>query len=114
MIHHGDVVWVDFGSPRGSEPAKVRPAVVMQEDWLLATDIRTALVIPLTSNTALEAFPGNVLVAAEASGLEKDSVAVVSQLGPVSRKFIEPYPAGHIPGYLMTEIAAGVRLVTGI
>lgn len=114
MIHHGDVVWVDFGSPRGSEPAKVRPAVVMQEDWLLATDIRTALVVPLTSNTALEAFPGNVLVAAEASGLEKDSVAVVSQLGPVSRQFIEPYPAGHIPGYLMTEIAAGVRLVTGI
>lgn len=114
MIHHGDVVWVDFGSPRGSEPAKVRPAVVIQEDWLLATDIRTALVIPLTSNTALEAFPGNVLVAAEASGLEKDSVAVVSQLGPVSREFIEPYPAGHIPGYLMTEIAAGVRLVTGI
>lgn len=114
MIHHGDVVWVDFGSPRGSEPAKVRPAVVMQEDWLLATDIRTALVVPLTSNTALEAFPGNVLVAAEASGLEKDSVAVVSQLGPVSREFIEPHPAGHIPGYLMTEIAAGVRLVTGI
>jgi mRNA interferase MazF len=114
VIHHGDVVWVDFGSPRGSEPAKVRPAVVIQEDWLLATDIRTALVIPLTSNTALEAFPGNVLVAAEASGLEKDSVAVVSQLGPVSREFIEPYPAGHIPGYLMTEIAAGVRLVTGI
>ena len=114
MIHRGDVVWVDFGSPRGSEPAKVRPAVVMQEDWLLATDIRTALVVPLTSNTALGAFPGNVLVTAEASGLAKDSVALVSQLGPVSREFLDPYPAGRIPGYLMTEIATGVRLVTGI
>lgn len=114
MIHRGDVVWVDFGLPRGSEPAKVRPAVVMQEDWLLATDIRTALVVPLTSNTALAAFPGNVLVTGEASGLAKDSVALVSQLGPVSREFLEPYPAGRIPGYLMTEIATGVRLVTGI
>jgi mRNA interferase MazF len=114
VIRHGDVVWVDFGSPRGSEPAKVRPAIVLQDDWLLATDIATVLVVPLTSNTDLEAFPGNVLVPAEASGLDKDSVAVVSQVGPVSRVFLDPYAGGHVPSYLMTQIAAGVRLVTGI
>lgn len=114
MIRHGDVVWVDFGVPRGSEPAKVRPAVVMQEDWLLATNIGTALVVPLMSNTGLEAFPGNVLVPAEASGLDKDSVAVVSQLGPVGRESLDPYPDGHLPGYVLTKIAAGVRLVTGV
>ena len=44
VIAHGDVVWVDFGSPRGSEPAKRRPTVAMQEDWLLATRIATVLV----------------------------------------------------------------------
>jgi mRNA interferase MazF len=114
VIRRGDVVWVDFGSPRGSEPAKVRPAVVAQDDWLLATDIRTVLVVPLTSNTGLEAFPGNVLVPAESSGLDKDSVAVVSQVGPVSREFLDPYPAGHVPGYLLATIGAGVRLVLGI
>lgn len=114
VIRHGDVVWVDFGSPRGSEPAKVRPAIVLQDDWLLATDIATVLVVPLTSNTTLEAFPGNVLLPAEASGLDKDSVAVVSQLGPVSREFLDPYAAGRVPGYLMAQIAAGVRLVAGI
>lgn len=42
----GDVVWVDFGSPRGSEPVKVRPAVVVQEDWLLATAIATVSSCP--------------------------------------------------------------------
>lgn len=114
VIAHGDVVWVDFGVPRGSEPAKVRPAVVMQEDWLLATDITTVLVVPLTSNIALEAFPGNVLVPREASALDKESVAVVSQIGPVSREFLDPYPAGHLPGYVLSKIAAGIRLVTGI
>jgi mRNA interferase MazF len=93
----GDVVWVDFGSPRGSEPAKIRPAIVVQEDWLLATSIATVQVVPLTSNTALEAFPGNVLLPAEASGLEKDSVAVVSQVGPVSREFFGPNAAGMSP-----------------
>lgn len=114
MISHGDVVWVDFGSPRGSEPAKRRPAVVMQEDWLLATQVATVLVVPLTSNVALEAFPGNVLVPVDASGLGKDSVAVVSQVGPVSREFLEPHPVGHVPSYVLSKIVDGIRLVMGI
>ena len=114
MISHGDVVWVDFGSPRGSDPAKRRPAVVVQEEWLLATKIATVLVVPLTSNVALEAFPGNVLVPVDASGLDKDSVAVVSQVGPVGREFLEPYPVGHVPSYVLSKIADGIRLVMGI
>jgi mRNA interferase MazF len=114
VIAHGDIVWVDFGKPRGSEPAKRRPAIVMQENWLLATDITTVLVVPLTSNTALEAFPGNVLLPVEASGLDRDSVAVVSQVGPVGREFVEPYSVGRVPRYLLTKVAAGIRLVLGI
>lgn len=114
MIARADVVWVDFGNPRGSEPGKVRPAVVVQDDWLLATSISTALVIPLTSNVALEPFPGNVLIPAVSSNLDRDSVAVVSQVGPVDRSFIDPYPVGHLPGYLMAKIGAGIRLVAGL
>lgn len=114
MISRGDVVWADFGSPRGSQPAKRRPAVVMQDDWLLATKIATVLVVPLTSNLALEAFPGNVLVSVDASGLERDSVAVVTQLGPVDREYIEPFAVGHLPDFLTTSISNGIRLVTGI
>ncbi|WP_062203841.1 type II toxin-antitoxin system PemK/MazF family toxin [Demequina salsinemoris] len=114
MIARGDVVWVDFGQPRGSEPAKRRPAVVIQEDWLLATQIATALVVPLTSNTDLESFPGNAFIPAAASGLPRDSVANVSQIGPVSREFLDDTPVGHLPGYLLTQVAAGVRLVTGV
>ena len=86
----------------------------MQEDWLLATQIATVLVVPLTSNVALEAFPGNVLVPVDASGLGKDSVAVVSQIGPVSREFLEPYQVGHVPNYALSKIADGIRLVLGI
>ncbi|PYY32720.1 hypothetical protein DEJ16_09670 [Curtobacterium sp. MCJR17_055] len=86
----------------------------MQQDWLLASDIATVLVVPLTSDTALEAFRGNVFVPRETSGSEKDSVAVVSQIGPVSREYLDPYPAGRLPTYLLREVGAGARLVTGI
>lgn len=114
MIRRGDIVWVDFGIPRGSAPAKVRPSVVVQEDWLLDTDINTVLVVPLTSNTALEGFPGNVLVPAAASGLDRDSVANVGQIGPVTRGFVDAYPAGHLAPYLMAQISTGIRLVLGV
>jgi len=110
----GDITWVDFGEPRGSEPAKRRPAIVIQDDWLLATRINTVLVVPLTSNTALDAFPGNVLIAAEASGLDRDSVANVSQVGPVSREFLDPFPVGRVPAYLMRQVSDGVRLALGV
>ncbi|KHK95145.1 elongation factor GreAB [Microbacterium mangrovi] len=114
MIARGDVVWVDFGDPRGSEPAKLRPTVVLQDDWLLATSINTVLVVPLTSNLAQEGLPGNVFVPAAASGLDRDSVALVTQLGPVSREYIQPFPVGHLPAYVLNELNLGIRLVAGM
>ena len=43
------------------------------------------VVVPLTSNLALERFPGNVLLSSKATGLPKDSVANVSQVTAVDR-----------------------------
>lgn len=114
MIARGDVVWADFGTPRGSQPAAVRPVVVVQEDWLTATTINTVLVVPLTKNTGLTVFPGNVLVPADASGLDLDSVAVVSQVGPISRELLEPYPVGHLHAALQAQVDAGTRLALGL
>ncbi|OUE23154.1 type II toxin-antitoxin system PemK/MazF family toxin [Clavibacter michiganensis] len=114
LIARGDVVWVDPGTPRGSAPAVLRPAVVVQEDWLNASDIATVVIVPLTSNLRLGAFPGNVVVPAAATGLEHDSVAVVSQVGPVSRECLEPYPVGRLPPHVMGEISTGIRLVLGV
>lgn len=38
----------------------------------------------------------------------------MSQAGPVSREYLDPYPVGHVPGYLLTKIGDGIRLVTDI
>lgn len=107
-------MWVDFGAPRGSEPAKIRPSLVIQDDWLTESANATIVLIPFTSQVRLQVFPGNVFIPAAASGLGKDSVAVIPQLGPVSREFIDPSPAGHLPGYLMAEVSAAVRLLLAV
>lgn len=107
-------MWVDFGAPRGSEPAKIRPSLVIQDDWLTESANATIVLIPFTSQVRLQVFPGNVFIPAATSGLGKDSVAVIPQLGPVSREFIDPYPVGHLPGYLMAEVSAAVRLLLAV
>jgi len=114
VIRRGDLVWVDFGIPRGSEPAKVRPAVILQANWVLDSKLNTVQVVPLTSNVSHQRFPGNVLIPKAASGLDKDSVALVTQLGPVSREFLEPYPVASLPVYLVEQIVSGAKLVTGL
>lgn len=113
MIARGDVCWVDFGMPRGSAPAKRRPAVVVQADDFNRSAIQTLVVVPLTSNTALAAMPGNVLVPGEASGLPKDSVANVSQVTVASREHVE-HPVGALPTGLVRQVDAGLRTVLGL
>lgn len=32
----------------------------------------------------------------------------------MSRELLDPCPVGHLPGYLLAKVAAGIRLVLGI
>lgn len=57
VVDHGDVTWVDFRFPRGSDPVHLHPVVVLQANWLLTTAIRTVIVVPLTSNLEQQTYP---------------------------------------------------------
>jgi len=81
----GDVCWVRFGQPGDSGPAGKRPAVVIQNDLLNRSHIRTTVVVLLTSNLKLSAVPGNVSLKKGAGNLPKSSVAVVSQMATVDK-----------------------------
>jgi mRNA interferase MazF len=79
VISQGDVWWADLPAPSGSGPGFRRPVVVVQGDPLNRSRIATVVCVPLTSNLVWADAPGNVLLAAETTGLPKDSVANVSQ-----------------------------------
>ena len=81
----GDVFWVRFGPSGDSGPSGKRPAVVIQNDLLNRSVIRTTVVALITSNLKLAAVPGNVLLARGAGNLPKRSVAVVSQMATVDK-----------------------------
>ncbi len=87
-IRQGDLVWLDYGDPIGSEPGFRRPALVLQSDAFNQSRIGTVICVPLTSNLNLAKVPGNLLLRASETGLDQDSVANVAQIGAQDRSRI--------------------------
>jgi mRNA interferase MazF len=108
VIARGEIWWTDLGPPHGSAPAKLRPVVVISEDRYNNSRLRTAAVVVLTSTARLAALPGNVAVAAELSGLERESVVNVTQIATVDRDMLVDR-VGQLPTWLMTQIDDGLR-----
>ena len=112
VTHRGDIFWVDLGEPSGSAPAKRRPVLIVSADAFNRSRLRTVLAAAVTSNTAMAAHPGNVFLPAAATGLPKDSVVNVTQLVTLDRQDLDSdEPVGAVPGYLMIDVDAGLRLV---
>ena len=85
MVARGEVWWVDFGAPLGSEPGKRRPAVVVSDDHFNRSRLNTVTVVAVTSNLRLAARPGNVSLPRGVAGLDRPSVVNVTQIATVDR-----------------------------
>ncbi len=109
----GEIWWADFGVPFGSEPGFHRPVLIIQDDAFNKSAIKTIIVIPLTTNMMLESAPGNVLLNKEESGLSKDSVIVISQIGVIDKaRLVEK--ATKLSKGSIEEVEDGIRLVLGV
>lgn len=110
---NGEIWWVDFGVPFGSEPGRRRPSIIVQGDAFNQTEMHTTVVIPLTTNLRLADFPGNMLLSAEETGLSKDSVAVTPQITAIDRaRLVERVSV--LPRHTMQECAENIKLVLNI
>ncbi len=78
-MKRGAVWMVDFGPPSGPEQAGQRPAILTQDDRLIAA-LTTVIVLPLTTNLKRLGLPTTVFVPAGEGGLPRDSVALCHQL----------------------------------
>lgn len=108
MIRRGQIWWVDFGDPRGPEPAYRHPALVIQRDEVNDSKIDTVVVCVLTSNPRLAVAPGNTLLRRRQTGLPKDSVANASQLATVNKTDLDEL-VGSLPAAVMSSVDEGLR-----
>lgn len=112
VISQGDVWWADLPAPTGSGPGFRRPVVVVQGDALNRSRLATAVCVPLTSNLRWVGAPGNVLLAAETTGLPQDSVANASQLVALDRSLLDER-ASKLPRAKLELLLSGIDVVLG-
>ena len=113
VIQRGEVWWAELDQPRGSEPGYRRPLLIVQSEAFNRSRIATVIAVALSSNLRLLDAPGNVLLAARASGLPKDSVANVSQIVTVDRTDLAAH-AGRIDASTLKQVERGIRLVLSL
>lgn len=86
---------------------------MLQSDKFNQSGIATTVVVSLTTNLALAAMPGNVLLKRQESGLPKDSVVNVSQIATVDKAQVGEV-VGELPFASLREVEAGVRLALAL
>ena len=109
----GEVWWADLAEPRGSEPAKRRPVIVVQEDSLTRSRLQTVMVVPITSNLRRAAAPGNVVLAKNQSKLSVESVALACQVMTVDKYYLTDKIA-TLPRLVMQRLDGGLRLTLAL
>jgi len=108
----GEIRWVEFGRAPPGEPAHRRPAVIVSNDGANSTAAQLGrgviTVVPVTSNVT-RVYPFQVLLPAEASGLDRDSKAQAEQVRSVSVERVRDR-LGSVPAPLMLELDEALRV----
>ena len=112
VVAQGEIWWADLGEPVGSAPGFRRPVLVVQCDAFNRSRIGTIVCVALTSQLKWAGAPGNVMLKAESTGLERDSVVNVSQVMTLDRELLIER-AGRLPERKLDQVLSGIGIVIG-
>jgi mRNA interferase MazF len=112
VVAQSEIWWADLVEPIGSAPGYRRPVLIVQGDALNRSRISTVICVVLTSNLRWSTAPGNVLISANQSGLDRDSVVNVSQVVTIDKQQLTDR-VGKLRKRQMDAIFSGLDLVMG-
>lgn len=108
-IQRGIVCLADLNPPKGTEPGKVRPVLVVQTD-LLNGHHPSTLVCPLTTNVKRSVKHLRVHLSKSQAGLDNDSDVMIDQLRAIdNRRIIKP--VGSVPEPIMQQVSANLAII---
>lgn len=99
---------MDFGTPLGSEPGYIRPAVVVQSNVFNASPIDTIVVCATTTTPHRANDPGNVELDEDDGDLPEASVVNVSQIMAVDKERLMGW-IGSLSEEKMGRVMGGIR-----
>lgn len=108
-MKRGEIYWVNLDPTVGAEIKKRRPALVVSND---VNNQYSPLVtiLPITSKVA-KAYPFEVVLAAGAGGLEKESLIKANQIRTVDKGRLVGGPLGHaLDAGTMAQVDDAIRV----
>jgi len=113
VIKRGEIWWATLPGPSGSAPGYRRPVLIVQSNEFNRSRIETIIAIVITSNTRLAQAPGNVFLPRKVTHLPKDSVANVSQIITIDKRFVTER-IGTLAQTYLEQVEIGLRLVLSL
>jgi len=113
VIKRGEIWWAELSDPRGSEPGYRRPVIVVQANPFNRSRIATVIVVAITSNLSLADAPGNIRLPCRDSQLPRESVANVSQVLTLDKRFLTER-VGRLSDRLLESVEIGLRQVLAL
>ncbi len=110
MPNRGEVWLANLDPPRGAEPGKTRPVLIVQAQALLDAGHPSTLIIPLTTNVVADAGPLRVGVPA-VDGLRRSSDLLIDQLRAIDNRRLVQGPLTSLSSALMGEVTDAIRAV---
>ncbi len=78
----GEIWWVDFGTPKGSERGGRRPALIIQNDT--GNSYSTTTIVAALTRASKGDYPFHVKVSSSETGLSDDGTVLLEQLITIS------------------------------
>jgi len=113
MRSHGEIWLANLNPGRGTEPGKIRPVLILQNQALLDADHPSTLIVPLTTNLIDDAEPLRIRISAQGS-LSKDSDLLVDQLRSIDNKRLIDGPLLRLDDEVMGRVYLAVAEVLGM
>jgi mRNA interferase MazF len=113
MPNRGEIWLADLNPPRGTEPGKTRPVLVVQSQALLDADHPSTYVIPLTTKLVDDAEPLRIRIPA-AGRLLRDSDLLLDQLRAIDNRRLVRGPLLRLPASTMERAGRAVLDLIGM
>ena len=113
MFRHGEIWLANLNPGRGTEPGKVRPVLLLQNQALLDAGHPSTLIVPLTTNLVDDAEPLRLRIPA-GSGLDRDSDLLVDQVRAIDNKRLVGGPLQRVDEQLIKRLYQAVSEVLGV
>jgi mRNA interferase MazF len=113
MPEHGEIWLANLNPGRGSEPGKIRPVLLLQNQALLDAKHPSTLIIPLTTHLVDDAEPLRLRLTAQ-GGLNKDSDLLIDQLRAIDNKRLIDGPLLRLEAAVMSRVYRAVSEVLGM